>query len=284
MKNSRISSEYKNRIANRNTKKRLSYVQQHQQEELLMNLYPLHCNYENDHSKHGIKIGFVIVATGKYDVYIEPLIRSIETFFLDTNKKFYNIFSDKDIKLSGVDYEIFKVDHRPFPYPTLYRFHFFEQYKDSIIGDQIIYIDADTLITSKIGTEVITPITATQHCGFVNRWGSFENRQESKCCVSRAEGRNYYGGGFYSFSRNEFFRLCHFGKETVDWEAARGRTPIWHDESVLNKYLTLAQPTRVLSPSYHYPENNQTIYSTWGGNKFDCKILLLNKNHKEMRQ
>lgn len=283
MKNNRISSEYKNRIANRNTRKRLSYLQQKQQEEPLMNLYPLHSNYENDPSKHGIKIGFVIVATGKYDVFIEPLIRSIETFFLDTNKKFYNIFSDKDIKLPGVEYEIFKVEHRPFPYPTLYRFHFFEQYKDYIKGDQIIYIDADTLITSKIGTEVITPITATQHCGFVNRWGTFETRQDSKCFVSRGEGKNYFGGGFYSLSAPEFFKLCQFGKETVDWEATRGRVPIWHDESVLNKYLTMNPPTRVLSPSYHYPENNLFIYSTWGGQKFDCKILLLNKNHKEIR-
>jgi len=280
MRKHRISSEYRNRIVNT----RISNPPAPRNHGLLpMNFYPLHSDFENDPTKHDIRIGFVIIATGKYDIFIEPLINSIEKFFLTSNKKFYNIFSDKDIKLSKVGYGIFKIEHRPFPYPTLHRFHFFDQYKDSIQGDQIIYIDADTLITSQIGTEVITPITATQHCGFVNRWGSFENRMESKCYVNRSEAMNYYGGGFYSLSHDEFFKLCLFGKQTVDWEASRGRVPVWHDESVLNKYLTLVKPTRVLSPSYHYPENNQTIYSSWGEQKFDCKILLLNKNHKEIR-
>lgn len=282
MKNTKISHQHRNRIANRNRRKDL-IPNPPEPTPPPMNLYPLHSDFENDPSKYEIKIGFVIVATGKYDIFIEPLIKSIESFFLSSNRKFYNIFSDKDIKLSGVEYNVFKVEHRPFPYPTLYRFHFFDEYKDQIQGDQIIYIDSDTLITSEIGTEVLTPITVTQHCGFVNRWGSFESRMESKCCVTRSEGRNYFGGGFYSLSRDEFFKMCVFGKETVDWEASRGRVPIWHDESVLNKYLTLVKPTRVLSPSYHYPENNQTIYSSWGGQTFECKILLLNKNHKEIR-
>ena len=247
------------------------------------NYYELYNDYEDDPKKYNVSVGFLIVATGKYDVFIEPLIRSIEKYFLPNNKKFYNIFSDKDLSFKNIDYSVFPVEHKPFPYPTLYRFHFFEKYKESIKGDQLIYIDADTLITSSIGTEVITPITVTQHCGYVNRWGTFENRTESKCFVSRMDGRNYYGGGFYLLSRDEFFKMSSECKEMIDWESNKGRVPIWHDESALNKYLTIVKPTRVLSPSYHYPEDNQKIYSSWGNNKFECKILLLNKDHKEIR-
>jgi hypothetical protein len=249
-----------------------------------MDHYPLHSVYENDADKHDINVGFLIVCTGKYDVFVEPLIRSIEKHVLPYNKKHYNIFTDKDIELSDVSYSIFKIEHKPFPYPTLYRFHFFSTYLSSIIGDQLVYIDADTLVRSNIGTEILTPITATQHCGYVNRWGTFESRMESKCFVNRMEGKNYYGGGFYSFCSEEFQKMVGECKDMVDWEIARGRTPIWHDESVINRYLVSNRPTRVLSPSYHYPENHQKIYDSWGGpNVFECKILLLDKNHKEIR-
>jgi len=62
-----------------------------------------------------------------------------------------------------------------------------------------------------------------------------------------------------------------------------GIVPVWHDESALNKYISMLHPSRVLSPSYHYPENNEKIYSSWGENNYECKILLLDKNHKEIR-
>ena len=59
-----------------------------------IDFYPLHSDLENDESKHSLKIGFLIIATGKYDIFVEPLIRSIEKFFLPKNKKIYNIFTD----------------------------------------------------------------------------------------------------------------------------------------------------------------------------------------------
>lgn len=249
-----------------------------------MNFYHLHSEFEDDSSKYDIEVGFLIVATGKYDVFVKPLIESIERHCLPNNKKFYNIFSDKEIKLDIGNYRILPIEHKPFPYPTLYRFHFFTDYMDSIVGDQLVYIDADTLIKSDIGTEILTPITVTQHCGYVNRWGTFETRIESKCFVSKFDGKNYYGGGFYSFSRPEFERMSNECRSMVDWETTRGRIPIWHDESVINRYLVTNPPTRVLSPSYHFPESNQKIYDSWGGVQcFQCKVLLLDKNHKEMR-
>ena len=252
--------------------------------DFMNNHYPLHSEYENDESKYSTEVGFLIVATGKYDVFVETLIESIEKFVLPKNKKYYNIFTDKDIKIKGVNYQILPIEHRPFPYPTLKRFHFFNTYSDKIIGEQLIYIDADTLIKENIGTEILYPITVTQHCGFVNKLGSFEKRQLSKCYVPVREAKNYYGGGFYSFNRDEFFKMSSFCMTIINLDESMGIIPIWHDESAINKYLTTLVPTKVLSPSYHYPENNHKIYESWGGReKFICKILLLDKDHKEIR-
>ena len=249
--------------------------------------YGLFDSYEDDESKYEISVGFIIVATNKYDVFVEPLIRSIEKYVLPNNKKYYNIFSDKDISIEGTESKTFKIEHKPFPYPTLKRFHFFNRYRNEIIGDQLVYIDADTLVTDNIGTEIITPITVTQHCGFINRVGSFERRPLSKCCVPVNESKNYYGGGFYSFDREEFFKMSDFCMNAIDADESIGLVPIWHDESAMNKYITTLVPTRVLSPSYHYPQNHESIYKSWGERgkeTFNCKILLLEKNHNEIRE
>lgn len=244
--------------------------------------YPVYDSYENDESKQKISIGFLIVATGKYDIYVKNLIESIEKYVLNNNNKHYYIFTDKEIVLDIKNYSLIKIEHKPFPYPTLYRFHFFMDAIESIKEDQLIYIDADTLITNPIGTEILTPRTITQHCGYLNRKGTFETRTNSACYVNPEDAKNYFGGGFYSFSRKEFIGMSIFCKEAIDRDEANGIMPIWHDESALNKYMTLVEPTRVLSPSYHYPENRDSIVRTWGKN-FQCKILLLDKNHKEIR-
>jgi hypothetical protein len=242
--------------------------------------YPVYDTYENDEDKQKNSVAFLIVATGKYDIYVKNLIESIEEFVLLNNKHYY-IFTDKDIVLDINNYSIIKIEHRPFPYPTLYRFHFFLDAIESIKNDQLVYIDADTLIKNPIGTEILTPRTTTQHCGFLNRKGTFETRTNSSCYINPNDSKNYYGGGFYSFSREEFIEMSKFCKEVIDRDAINGIVPIWHDESALNKYMTLVEPTRVLSPSYHYPVNKDII-KTWERN-FECKILLLDKNHKDIR-
>ena len=248
------------------------------------NHYKLHTDYEDDVFKHSASVGFLIVATGKYDVFVDPLINSIERYVLPNNPKHYHIFTDKpSINLTTPNYTLHKIDHRPFPYPTLHRFHFFSKYSNLLTQDYLAYIDADTLISSKIGTEILTSRTVTQHCGYVNMLGTFESDQASACYVSEASAKNYYGGGFYCLTQDEFINMTNWCKDTIDHEESHGRVPVWHDESAINKYFTMIEPTRVLSPSYHYPEDNPRIYESWGESNFPCKILLLNKNHKEIR-
>lgn len=247
--------------------------------------YEIHSDYEDDPKLYDIEVGFLIIATGKYDTFLKPLIDSIEKWVLPKNKKYYNIFTDKKIELNIENYRVFPIEHRPFPYPTLYRFHFFNKYFNEILGDQLVYIDADTLVNDKIGTEILLPITITQHCGYLNIIGTFENRKESAAYVPVESRKNYYGGGFYSIEREKFYMLIQECINIIDSDINKGITPIWHDESALNKYFSTVKPNRVLSPSYHYPENIEHIYNLWGGkDKFSCKILLLSKDHKKIRE
>lgn len=240
-------------------------------------------DFEDDNHKHWMEIAILIIATNAYTKYIQDLITSLDKYFLVNNKKRYYIFSDQEIEIKSNNYfKFLKIEHQKFPYPTLYRFEFFSRYIDLIKGDQLIYMDVDSVVKLPIGTEVLTERTVVQHCGFVDKVGSFEENEKSYCYVSPEERINYYGGGFYSLCREEFIKLMLECKLMIENDVSNGIIPVWHDESALNKYMAKNKPTRILSPSYHWPENRPYIYNLWGfKERYECKILLIDKDGEE---
>lgn len=244
-----------------------------------------------------MKVNLLVIATNRYTCFLEGLLDSADEFFLKDVDVVYSVFTDrideaKDI-LSTKPYfdkiEFFLVEHRPFPYTTLRRFHFFSQHKDSLDnrGDYHFYVDADCLFKKGVKAEdVISARTCVQHCGYVDERGTYETNPRSQSYVGNHEGSMYYGGGFWGFSNDEFWKFVETAVAMIDIDENNGLIPVWHDESVLNKYLIIWPPQKVLTPSFHYPENHQHIQNKWKArNKsYECVILLLNKNHEELRK
>lgn len=245
-----------------------------------------------------MRIAILIVATNKYLQFVAPLIESAQEHLLAKNPTFtkkYFVFTND---ISPTDYdkilpllphiEFCYIDHYPFPYPTLFRFQFFQKYSNLLFDyDQIIYVDADALFVAPVNEEVLGPRIAVQHCGFVDERGSYERNNKSVFYVKENEGQHYYGGGFWSFSRNEFVSLMRYCNKNLEIDMSNRIIPVWHDETMINRYLIDNKPTRILSPSYHYPEPpNEAFIKKWEAkNKmFDPKIMMLNKDHKELRK
>lgn len=239
-----------------------------------------------------MKVSLLIVATNKYTQFLPKLLKSVSEKFIPNAKKEIHIFTDQDqfdfvymmCQNAGFNFliHVHKIEHKPWPHATLKRFHFFKEYMDKIVGHYIFYIDADTVITDKIDRDILSPRTVVQHCGYVGGGGTFEERQESRAYTPKSLQKNYYGGGFWGFDRTNFHFVVSRAVEMIDEDEANGIVPIWHDESVLNSLMASMEPTIVLSPSYHWPQDNQRIWDSWP-EKYPCKILLLSKNHKEFQ-
>lgn len=229
------------------------------------------------------RIALLIIATGKYDCFLPRLLKSVNKYFLKDCEVDIHVFSDK-----GVHYEECTghyVKHRPFPHTTLYRYHYFQQYKEDISNyDYYFYIDVDTEIKSEITSEILSERTAVQHCGYVGRPGTFETRIESTSFVHESLRRSqYFGGGFWGFSNEQFWQFIDNAVYMIDEDQKKNIVPIWNDESVLNKYLIMKKPTKILTPSYHYPESNLSYYRKIWNQDYECKILLLDKEHDKIR-
>lgn len=251
-------------------------------------MYRIHDAQITSASRVKKKVNLLVIASNKYTRFLKPLLDSADKYFLDDCEVNYCIFTDKEEEVSqdlNRPCHIFHVDHGEWPRMTLYRFHFFTLYMSEMPEcDYFAYIDADTLFKAPITSEVLGDRVPVQHCGFVGKRGPYETNPKSKAYVGLREGKQYYGGGFWIFSSSEFVRLSRFAVEAIDTDKENGIVPIWHDESVLNRFLIYSPPTKVLDPGHHYPESRIDYYKKIWGRDYQCKILLLDKNHNEVRE
>ena len=226
------------------------------------------------------KIGLLVIATGKYDIFIPPLFKSVKKHFMPGHEVTMFVFTDCEMpKKDGL--VALAHTHEPWPNPTLKRYHIFDKYKDELSNmDFLFYCDADMLFVGPVGDEILPDekhsLVATEHPGFFGgRRGTYENRIESTAAVALNEGHTYYAGGFNGGTSEAFLKMSSIIKSRVDEDLNRSVVAIWHDESQLNRYLIDNEP-KVLNPGYCYPES-------WNI-PFKKRLLALDKNHSEIRK
>lgn len=223
----------------------------------------------------GANIGLLVMATGKYIQFVEPLIASAEKHFCQNHKITYFVFTDS--KLPSTDRVVYiHQDRLGWPFDTMNRYHAYLASEDLLrTQDYLFACDADMLFVGEVGDEVLGKLVATEHPGFVGRRGSYETNPSSKACVFDYEGRQYFAGGFYGGETEAILQLLQVNTSNIDDDLSRGIIAVWHDESHWNRYCIDHKPTVILNPSYCYPENWRLPYPK--------KLLALDKNHKEMR-
>lgn len=245
------------------------------QSQILLVVFCLGMFLQKAHAKEE-KVALCIMATGKYTQYAEQLIRSGREFFLKEHDITYIVFTDGEMN-DAEDVKVFYQKRLGWPHDTLMRFEVYLNQREYLENfDYLFGIDADMLFVSEVGEEVLDDLIGTQHPGFYNKRGSYENRRRSTACVKDNEGAYYFAGGFYGGKKENFLNLLSKTSENIRKDFKRKLIAVWHDESHLNRYFIDHPPTRILDPSYCYPENLDL--------PFCRKLLALDKNHNELRK
>jgi len=255
-----------------------------------------------------LRVGILIVATGRYAVYVAPLLADCARHFLQSHERTVFVFSDaKPEAQAALRIVHVPTAHAPWPMPTLMRNHYFCGASSLLrTCDVLYYLDADTRVIDDIDEAVLPEeghdLVAVQHPGFCGaysgdgrlarslralglpwrerRWipgprrGTYETNPLSTAYVAPHEGSVYFMGGFYGGRTPAFLEMAERIRDNVDRDLHQGITAVWHDESHLNRYL-IDHPPKQLSPSYGFPER-------WGL-PFHPRILLLDKDHAAMR-
>lgn len=226
------------------------------------------------------RVGLLVVATGKYIQFVEPLISSAEQYFCPGCEVTYFIFTEGDVTVHP---RVVKIAHQKlgWPYDTLMRSSVYaKSYEAWKSMDYVFACDADMLFVDTVGNEILHDLVGTQHPGFVNQRGSYETNPRSKACVKNNEGTYYFAGGFYGGKTKEFFKLVSRVTRAIESDLQKRYIAVWHDESHLNRYFIDHKPTKVLSPSYCYPGPGY-LYTLP-----DCpaKLIAITKDHAAVRK
>lgn len=236
------------------------------------------------------KIGLMLIATGRYHEYIQGLISSADNYFLKGFDVTYYLFSETEHNIRS-DRPIIKlpIQHRSFPFASMDRFKHFTKYAEILSKEKYLYyIDVDCLFVDHVSSEILGGLVGVTHCGYLNKQGPIENNIQSVFYLDDMQAsryRYYFGGGFSGGKSGKYLELAKWCDEMIDKDVNNGIIPIFHDETAINRYFLDHEPDTILSPSYHYPQSNINHYKNiWNGQNFDPKILLLDKNHLEMRK
>lgn len=170
------------------------------------------------------------------------------------------------------------------PNATMHRWH--HLLKAMPAGDYVFMSDADMLFEGDVGDEILPEhgITATQHPGYVGITPNdlpYERRMGSHSCI-HAGGRHYYCGGFVGGTREAMVALATKIARKIDLDTIVGITPVWHDESALNRCLLSAPPMKVLSPAYCYPDQDAYYKSIWP-EPYERKLVAIDKTPEQRK-
>jgi|TARA_B100000035_G_scaffold127553_1_gene108470 histo-blood group ABO system transferase len=230
-----------------------------------------------------MKICILTIATNKYIQFVERLYNNLEENFLNGHELECLLFTEHDVETSD-NVKVSKIDHEPWPMPTLKRYNYFVKEKEYISKfDYCYYFDVDMGIVEKVGDEVLGDLVATMHpyqSLYPKESRSYDRNPNSLAFVPPGEeGENYYAGGFNGGKTECFLKMAEVIADRVNQDLEKDVIALWHDESQMNRYLIDNPPTLSLTPTYCFAEEQM-------GNPnypYEPKIIALKKNHNELR-
>jgi len=230
-----------------------------------------------------MNVCILTIATNKYIAFFDRLYKDINNNFLNDHNIKHLLFTDSNLE-SNDNLKICKINHEPWPMPTLKRYEYFLKEKEFIYKfDYCYYFDVDMGVFDKIGDEVLGDMVFVQHpyqSFYSKEKRSYDRNLKSLAYVREGEeGENYYAGGFNGGLTKKFIKMSEKLAACITTDFSKNIIAVWHDESHMNRYLIDNSPTLTLNPSYCFPEEqiDNPRYP------YKPKIVALKKNHNELR-
>jgi histo-blood group ABO system transferase len=234
-----------------------------------------------------MNIGLLVIATNKYITFLDPLVESINKYFLINHNVTIFCFTNIVDHKSADNVKIVEQEHMPWPLPTLKRYEIFYKNRELFNNmDCLYYLDVDMIINDYIGDEFLPDdkeLVCVVHPGYRrDLLQSFERRTSSSAYVNYNH-YVYHCGGVQGGKKDAYLKICEKLSNNILNDMNIGIIAVWHDESHWNSYL-INNPNsyKELDCDYCYPQSPPDQPNSWilPNKKI---ILALHKNHAEMR-
>ena len=256
-----------------------------------------------ENNKPRLTIGLLLISTGAYDQFLQPLIESVDTHFFPDHEIIIYLFGDKEyykLKLPNrISLIVTHIKHEPWPASTIFRYrHFVSAWNKIKMCDYVFYSDVDMMITGDVSDDVLlengeaVDLIFTRHPGFWNNkeWGSQGVSERSKAYLREDERHRYVCGGFNGGKTHRFMEMSRVLADNIDADESIGyRCPHndeTHTNAFANRIVYKDYPTwkvKDLSPAFCMLPGQEARIQ-FGLTDLYPIIIALDKNHEELRK
>ena len=252
---------------------------------------------KNSHEIYQSTIGVISIATGDYINYWKDQVTSVDKHLFLEYQVQISLFTDQIVEaasfaksLSRVEVTVIEIPPLSWPAATLDRYEIFTEHWQDIKGDLIVYLDADMIVASDCGSELMEEkwgegVTLVAHPGYFrgrHPWklrvrnpsvmlsdmkrrlkmeagiGQWERRRSSRAFVPKSARRNYVCGGVWMGNREPLRELISLLARRTQEDHGSGIIARWHDESHLNWWAS-THSHRLLPPEYCFDESRNYL-------------------------
>jgi hypothetical protein len=221
--------------------------------------------------------GLITIATGRYRSFLPGLLSSAQTHLVGLETAF--VLSDGPPPvIDGLDIRWLRWGHLAWPFPTLLRHRAITAYAEQFMKmDLLLHIDADMRFVGPVCISCQN-LFAVAHPGFGGASRQilpYETDPTSMAYVAAEHGGLYVAGGVQGGQTASYLEACATMAAWVQTDLDRNHVPLWHDESIWNRYV-IDHPEALVLPDSHCTPESSADGSTL--------IVALDKKHSRMRQ
>lgn len=229
-------------------------------------------------------IGMLYLCTGRYTVFWPEFYRTFRKNFLPGCPKEFFVFTDAPSLEADDAPEVHRLAQTAYDWPlsTMKRFEVFLTQERALRRfDFLFFFNANLTCREPITPQEFLPradrgetLLLVQQPGFWDKTPPFFSYDRNPACTAYIPyncGRDYVSGGLNGGTAEGFLAMCRELNRRTEIDLQNGVTPLWHDESQLNRYAAEHPGAyRLLTPAYWYPEGWQL--------PFEQKIAVRNKS------
>lgn len=212
-----------------------------------------------------MKIGILYIATGRYICFWEEFYKTAKQFLFKNHEVHFFVMTDSENIFGEEDSFVHKCHFESFSWPesVMKKFETLLSVKEqAIFMDYVYYFNANMKFVAPVGDEIFPK----EENGYlaICPWANclhddpsefpYERNEKSLAYIPFGKGKHYFMGGLHGGCAREYFDMCSVCNSWVHEDFANGITPVWHDESYINKFFLDKNPL-IIPSNYCLPQN-----------------------------
>lgn len=212
-----------------------------------------------------MRIGILYIGIGRYACFWPDFHKSCEQNLVTGAEKHYYVFTDAEDSIAPDErVRVFHQDDMGWPCNSLFRFKMFDRIKDMLQEDDyLFFFNSNALVVHPVTADDLLPDTedyAALCMAQTPEPMGHESRPQSAACVAKGETDYYYSGALNGGKCRPYLQLIEECNRLVDLDLSHGVMPVWHDESVINRFLvgkSVKRMTRAMGKPANWREPRQ---------------------------